>query len=129
MANPYWAESPLFPTGSCDFPTKDSVVRAWQLIGDKYGSIGGKLTGHMARVFGARRMALANIELWRIQIFGRWGSTAVLTYIKEAPVAPQTRLAESIARGLDLAAVQEQAAMKIKGVTEAQVTELIHRGP
>lgn len=74
-------------------------------------------------------MALANIEIWRIQVFGRWGRSAVLGYIREAPIAPQTRLADNIAKGLDMAAIQEQATLEAPGFIEAQVAELVTRAP
>eukprot|EP00435_Cladocopium_sp_Y103_P048501 s1115_g14.t1 len=53
-----------------------------------YNSIGAPLfTGHSARVTGARHLAAANIELWRIQLFGRWGSEVFLYYIQDTPLA------------------------------------------
>jgi hypothetical protein len=73
------------------------------------GKVGGKLTGHAGRVYGAIRMALAGLEIWRIQVFGRWGSSAVLGYIQDAPVRVGARLAEATARGLNLAQVRDQA--------------------
>ena len=45
-----------------------------------------KFTGHSARVSGAQHLAKANIELWRIQLFGRWSSEAFLRYIRDAPL-------------------------------------------
>lgn len=56
-------------------------------------------TGHSARATGAMHMAATNIELWRIQIFGRWGSEAFLGYIRDAPLKQLDDLAaESTAR-------------------------------
>jgi len=45
-----------------------------------------RITGHSCRVTGAQRMAAAGISEWRIQVFGRWGSDAVLKYIREAAI-------------------------------------------
>jgi hypothetical protein len=45
-----------------------------------------RITGHSCRVTGAQRMAAAGISEWRIQVFGRWGSDAVLRYIREAAI-------------------------------------------
>ena len=45
-----------------------------------------KFTGDSARVSGAQHLAKANIELWRIQLFGRWSSEAFLRYIRDAPL-------------------------------------------
>ena len=50
-------------------------------------------TGHSARATGAQFMAVKGIELWRIQIFGRWGSAIVLQYLRNAPVEQLGQLA------------------------------------
>ena len=42
------------------------------------------ITGHSGRVTGAQRMARSGLSEWRIQAFGRWGSNAVLRYIRGA---------------------------------------------
>jgi hypothetical protein len=55
----------------------------YQSLVDKVGSSNLRITGHSPRVTGAQRMALAGISEWRIQTFGRWGSSAVLSYIRE----------------------------------------------
>ena len=44
-------------------------------------------TGHSARVTGARHMASTNVELWRVQLFGRWGSDVFKHYIQDAPLS------------------------------------------
>ena len=50
-------------------------------------------TGHSARATGAQFMASRGIELWRVQIFGRWGSDAILRYVREAPLEQLAELA------------------------------------
>ena len=56
-------------------------------------------TGHSARATGAMYMAATNVELWRIQMFGRWGSEAFLGYIRDAPISQLDDLAaESTAK-------------------------------
>ena len=42
-------------------------------------------TGHSLRVTGAQGLAAAGVDTWAIQLIGRWGSEAVLGYIREAP--------------------------------------------
>eukprot|EP00435_Cladocopium_sp_Y103_P022023 s2314_g5.t1 len=62
-----------------------------------------KHTGHTARASGACHLAAAGVDLWRVQIFGRWSSAAFLRYIRSSPLlslkdlASETALAESIA--------------------------------
>ena len=48
-----------------------------------------RITGHSARVAGAMRMAYAGHPLWTIQVFGRWGSTAILGYVRDAILGVQ----------------------------------------
>ena len=50
------------------------------------------------------------MELWRIQLFGRWGSNVFLTYVRDAPIAQLDRLAlESTASlSIETAKVQLQ---------------------
>jgi hypothetical protein len=58
-------------------------------------------------------MALAGLEIWRIQIFGRWGSSAVLGYIQDAPVSAGIGIAEMTAKGLSLAQLRKEAAEQL----------------
>ncbi|CAE7838251.1 unnamed protein product [Symbiodinium sp. CCMP2592] len=50
-------------------------------------------TGHTARATGAQFLAFKGIEIWRIQIFGRWGSEVILRYVRDAPLAQLNELA------------------------------------
>ena len=43
-------------------------------------------TGHSARATGAVHMARTQIELWIIQLFGRWGSEIFKQYVRDAPL-------------------------------------------
>ena len=127
-ANLCWRDAPLCPTSAGGYPTKEGVVDCCEVIGDRYGKIGGKLTGHLGRIGGAIRMALAGLELWRIQVFGRWGSSAILGYIQDAPVKVGARLAEATARGLNLAQLKDQAAEQVPAVgdvPEWKITEAV----
>ena len=65
-------------------------------------------------VSGARFMATNNIELWRIQLFGRWGSEVFLHYIQDAPLAQ-----------LDMLALESTAAMSVHKAQEE--LELLQR--
>ena len=50
-------------------------------------------TGHSARVSGARHLASTQVELWRVQLYGRWGSNVFVHYIQDAPLAQLDSLA------------------------------------
>jgi hypothetical protein len=127
-----WQEAPLCPTPSGKYPSKTGMVKAYQSLGVAQGHVGAKITGHATRVDGAIRMAMAGIDLWRIQIFGRWGSAAVLKYVRDAPVGAHAGIAQITARALDIESLhyetsreamdghtQEQATVMLKGVLEA----------
>ena len=52
-------------------------------------------------------MAVAGIELWLIQAFCRWGSRAVLEYVRDCQLASATDLAERVAKGVQLTEVRD----------------------
>ena len=68
------------------------------------------ITGHSARVAGAQRMAVAGHPAWTIQVFGRWGSAAVLGYVREAILGLQ---------GGQLAQVTEARSVTIAGLAQS----------
>ena len=54
-------------------------------------------------------MVEAGFEIWRIQIFGRWGSAAVLKYVRDAPVGVGAGIAERCVRSQDLERIRSEA--------------------
>ena len=82
----------LFPCRDGSKPSKAGWAFAFKAIASAGGlstvQLNGaeKYTGHTARVSGAQHLAKANIELWRVQLFGRWSSEAFLRYIRDAPL-------------------------------------------
>ena len=86
----------------CGAPmSKAEVVKFYGEIAKLTGIQGLRITGHSCRVTGAKRMALAGHPIWTIQVFGRWGSKAILGYVREALLGHQ---------GGSLAHITEQAA-------------------
>ena len=89
----------LFPTATGERATK----KGWQAVFTAAAAAAGLpiisqngaalYTGHTARASGACHLAQANVDLWRIQIFGRWSSDAFLRYVRSAPLANLNRLA------------------------------------
>ena len=43
-----------------------------------------KFTGHSLRVTGAQGLAAAGLDVWAVQLLGRWGSSAVKSYVRSA---------------------------------------------
>ncbi|CAK9013877.1 unnamed protein product [Durusdinium trenchii] len=79
-------------------------------------------TGHSARVTGARFMAMHNIELWRIQLFGRWGSDVFLHYIQDAPVAQLDRLALESTAAMSVRRAQEELSTLQQRIKDCKAT-------
>ena len=53
-------------------------------------------------------MASHNIEFWRIQLFGRWGSDVFIHYIQDAPLAQLDQLALESTAAMSVQRAQEQ---------------------
>ena len=92
-------EAPLFPDGEGRPPTKSGWADTFQWLGEQLGldinhpNGARRFTGHTARATGAVHLASTQIELWRVQLFGRWGSEVFLHYIRDAPVCQLDKLA------------------------------------
>lgn len=59
-----------------------------------------RFTGHSFRVTGAIFLASSGIDVWRIQLHGRWGSDTVLKYVRLAPLGKSLALEASLGRDL-----------------------------
>ena len=57
-----------------------------------------KVSGHSLRATGAQGLARAGLEVWAIQLLGRWGSATVLDYIREVPLELSSSWASRVAR-------------------------------
>jgi hypothetical protein len=90
------------------------------------------ITGHSPRVTGAQRMALAGVSAWRIQVFGRWGSAAVLKYVRDtlvsiegSDIAKTVEAAKPMPLHRVLASVQPGTPL----VIQDRALEVLHRLP
>ena len=90
---------PLFPDKDGNVCTKDGVTLtirlAARLLGQHLVDPGGLYlhTGHALRVTGAQALARAGLSEHTISLLARWGSSAVLKYIRKAPLAASHHLA------------------------------------
>jgi hypothetical protein len=83
-----WTKFPLVPDFFGKHVTKRSMTAAFVTVAGMAGAVGSdRITGHSARVTSAQLMARAGISEWRIQVFGRWGSSAVLGYLRESLIS------------------------------------------
>ncbi|CAK9008890.1 Hypothetical protein SCF082_LOCUS10063 [Durusdinium trenchii] len=117
------------------FPAKDGLESTKKGWADTFEAIAKRLqlptvhdngarayTGHSARVTGARFMAMRNIELWRIQLFGRWGSDVFLHYIQDAPVAQLDRLALESTAAMSVRKAQEELSTLQQRIKDCKAT-------
>lgn len=107
-------DQPLFPAEDINSPaSKEGWADTFEKLAIRLQlpiarSNGARLyTGYSARVTGARFMAEHNIELWRIQLFGRWGSNVFLHYVQDAPL-----------KQLDKLALESTASMSVQRASE-----------
>ena len=83
---------PLFPSTLGTYCTKSGVVQtirmATKLSGAPCVNGSGEWTvsGHTFRITGARMLSTAGLDPITVQLLGRWGSNAVLSYIAESPL-------------------------------------------
>jgi hypothetical protein len=102
---------PLFPTARGLVQTKAGFVaatlEACAFIGVATHHPTGApcITGHVCRATGAMHLAASGIELWRLQIHARWGSQAILLYIKDAPMRTMASLSLETMSSKDLRSI------------------------
>ena len=123
-------DSPLWPDRDGMTVKKAAVVLTIQELATRAGlnprrSDGlNRFSGHSLRVEGAQQMARAGLEPMLICLFGRWGSSAVLSYLREAPLSTssswstRTARANQLAKPQDFALDQAEAALnKSSGIS------------
>ncbi len=104
----------LFPTIQATKATKRGWSAAFTEIAKRQGletewnNGAPKFTGHSARASGAVHLALAKVDLWRIQLFGRWTSAAFLRYVRSAPLASLHELSLESAQCPDRHSLQKE---------------------
>jgi hypothetical protein len=83
---------PLFPALDGSAVTKErmtaTIVEAARRLSVPLASPDGssRVSGHSLRVSGAQGLSRAGIDVWAIQLLGRWGSDAVLGYSARSPL-------------------------------------------
>lgn len=105
-------EAPHFPAAAGQPCTKRGMSATVLALANKLGLVvvdttgAPRFSGHVFRVSGAIHLARCGIDVWRIQLHGRWGSEAVLRYVRLAPLAGNLALEATLRR--DLSHVREQ---------------------
>ena len=85
-------DAPLFPNAEGRVCTKEAMVAtiraaAGTLDTQAQSTDGSRaVTGHSLRVSGAQGLTRKGVDLWVVQLLGRWGSSAVQRYVAEVPL-------------------------------------------
>lgn len=70
-------------------PTKSAMVETFRLVAKSLGwkeDEAKAMTGHALRASGAQYLARCGVECYKIQLYCRWGSDAILRYLRDAPL-------------------------------------------
>ena len=105
-AHPIPGMRPLWPTVDGKFVSKRAATLTFQKLA-KLTAVDTTVTGHACRVTGAQAMAVAGVDVWLIQAFCRWGSRAVVEYIRDCHLSSAMDVATRVTRGLRLMEVLE----------------------
>ena len=104
---PSW-DLPLFPTAEGAAVSKESmvatIVEAARRLQVPLATpdLSARVSGHSLRVTGAQGLARAGVDVWAIQLLGRWGSATVLEYVQEVPLELSTAWASRAARAVTM---------------------------
>ena len=95
------ASLPLFPAeaggaitkAACTACILEAAKRTHQPTSNADGTL--RVSGHSLRASGAQHLSRLGTDLLSVQLLGRWGSNALLSYIREASVGPEAARARS----------------------------------
>ena len=115
----------LFPTPAGDACSKDAmgatIADAGRRLGLREPPDGSeKLGGHSLRATGAQGLSRLGLDLWAVQLIGRWGSDTVKGYVRAAALDSAAVRAAGAARGTDLQALVEEVVMRLEGRSRAR---------
>ena len=123
---------PFFCTLGGARVTKDAAVKTFRLLAEWCGQevmhdgvflIG----GHTLRVTGAQHMAALGIEVYLIQLMGRWGWAMVMRYVAEAPLLKVTDAYRNKALGRSLHEACREKVMEISSADDDEAIQAIKR--
>ena len=111
-------DMPFFPNSVGKVCTKEAMAGTVSVAAVSLGvpteTATGKITGHTLRVTGAQGMAAAGLDLWAVQLLGRWGSAAVKGYVRDAHLAQAEAWAMKVKRNQDLDEMAAEIASKVE---------------
>jgi hypothetical protein len=108
-ANVLLGEAPIVITAGGKPVTKAAVQVLIQEVGKKLG-MKEPTTAHAMRVTAAHILAASGMELWRIQVFLRWGSAAVFGYMRDAPLSMSASISGQVMASMSEIQVRQEVA-------------------
>ena len=99
---------PLFPSAAGGICTKEAITETiiqaakFLKVPTEKPDQSERVSGHSLRATGAQGLARAGLELWSIQLIGRWGSDAVKTYVRDAFIESSSSWARRAVEKTDL---------------------------
>ena len=122
---------PFFPTVLGGVVTKsgmtETIVTAAELLKVEKQTADGseRVSGHSLRVTGAQGLSRAGLDVWAIQLLGRWGSDAVLTYVRSVPLQKSAEWAQKVMANALENKMEEKVTEKAKAVTVAHASSCV----
>ena len=110
------AELALFPDMHGKICEKEGVVQTILEAGRRLGveATGGeRLSGHSLRATGAQGLARLGVDMWAIQLLGRWGSDAVKGYVRAAHLDRASEWASAAAKRTELETIVKEIIEKL----------------
>ncbi len=97
----------LFPSEAGEACTKASMTATFCHAGVLLGVVepangSERISGHSLRVTGAQGLTRLGIDLWAVQLIGRWGSDTVRAYVREVQLERASHWASRAARAPDI---------------------------
>ena len=94
--NVYDPTLPMFGTAEFKTVSKKAMVASFKItVGQALGADSAvicTIKGHTLRVAGSQQLAKRNMNLYLIQLMGRWGSDSIKRYVAEAPLDSITKV-------------------------------------
>ena len=127
---------PLFPTAAGGTASKCRVVRTVEFLAQQCDEPlldalqRRRFGGHSMRVSGARYLANAGLELYKLAVLARWESSIILRYVAEAPLNTLTSDCRRLLAGESLLTVLDslsspEASAKVSVMCRANVSNAL----
>ena len=122
---------PLFPNEGDAYCSKQGVIntirKAIEVSGGVCQDGAGRWTvsGHTFRITGARMLSTLGLDPITVQLLGRWGSQAVLSYLAEAPLSSMAERmgSKTLNKWVSSSSGPPAGEMDIRGTADKALTE------